>query len=283
MRRPTLSRTLGSLLGAAALTGALCAGAPTASAATLPAFSHVVVVIEENHAYSQVIGSSSAPYINSLASSGASMTQSFAVTHPSEPNYLALFAGSTEGLSADSCPHTYSAANLGSELIAAGDTFTGYSESMPSAGYTGCTSGEYARKHNPWVNFTNIPAADNQPYTAFPTDFASLPAVSIVVPNLLDDMHDGTVQAGDTWLKTHLSAYATWAKSNNSLLVVTWDEDNDASGNHIPTIFYGAHVAAGAYAETINHYSVLRTLEALYGLPFAGSSSTATTISDIWD
>jgi acid phosphatase len=96
-------------------------------------------------------------------------------------------------------------------------------------------------------------------------------------------MHDGTVQAGDTWLKNHLSAYATWAKSNNSLLVVTWDEDNDASGNHIATVFYGAHVATGMYSETINHYSVLRTLEALYGLPFAGNSSSATTISDIWN
>jgi acid phosphatase len=283
MRRPTLSRTVGSLLGAAALTGAFCAAAPPASAATLPALSHIVVVIEENHAFSQIIGSSSAPYINSLASSGASMTQSFAITHPSEPNYLALFAGSTEGLSSDSCPHTYSAANLGSELIAAGDTFTGYSESMPSAGYTGCTSGEYARKHNPWVNFTNVPAADNQTFGTFPTNFASLPTVSIVVPNLLDDMHDGTVAQGDTWLKSHMSAYATWAKSNNSLLVVTWDEDNDASGNHIATIFYGAHVATGTYSEKINHYSVLRTLEALYNLPFAGSSSSATTISDIWN
>jgi hypothetical protein len=269
----------------AALVATLTASAPAHTvaghtAAGLPRPDHLVVVIEENHSYSDVIGSSSAPYINSLASQGATFTRSFAITHPSEPNYLALFAGSTEGLSSDSCPHTYSAANLGSELIAAGLTFTGYSESMPSGGYTGCTSGDYARKHNPWVNFTNVPSADSRAFAAFPTDFSTLPTVSVVVPNLLDDMHDGTVAQGDTWLQNNIDGYAQWAKTHNSDLIVTWDEDDSSSNNQILTIAVGANVKPGTYSETINHYNVLRTIEDIYNLGYAGSSSSATPITD---
>ena len=91
----------------------------------------------ENHAYGEVIGSPQAPYLNRLARQGALFTDSRAITHPSEPNYLALFSGSTQGVSDDSCPHQFSAPNLGSELIAAGRTFTGYSESLPAAGSSG--------------------------------------------------------------------------------------------------------------------------------------------------
>ena len=255
----------------------------SSTAAAIPRPDHVVVVMEENHSYSDVIGSSSAPYINSLAAGGASFTQSFAVTHPSEPNYLALFSGSTHSLTSDSCPHTYTTQNLGSELITAGFSFTGYSESMPSDGYTGCTSGAYARKHNPWVNFTsNVPAASNRTLAAFPTSFSSLPTVSFVIPNLNDDMHDGTVAAGDSWLKTHLDSYAQWAKTHNSLLVVTWDEDDNSANNQIPTIFYGQHVLPGSYSEHVTHYGVLRTLEDAYGLPKVGSSATATPVTDCW-
>ncbi|HZP53534.1 alkaline phosphatase family protein [Actinocrinis sp.] len=275
-----LRTALAALAPIAALLAPLTASAPAHAAAGLPKPDHLVVVIEENHSYSDVIGSSSAPYINALAAQGANFTQSFAITHPSEPNYLALFAGSTEGLSSDSCPHTYSTANLGSELIAAGLTFTGYSESMPSDGYTGCTSGEYARKHNPWSNFTNVPSADNRTFAAFPTDYSTLPAVSIVVPNLLDDMHDGTVAQGDTWLQNNIDGYAQWAKTHNSDLIVTWDEDDNSSNNQIPTIAVGAHVKPGTYGETINHYNVLRTIEDFYNLGYAGSSSSATPITD---
>jgi hypothetical protein len=145
-----------------------------AAAAAIPMPDHVVIVIMENHSYSQIIPSPSAPYINSLAQQGALFTDSHGITHPSEPNYLAFFSGSTQGLTDDSCPHTYSTPNLASELIAAGLTFGGYSEDLPSIGST-CTSGAYARKHNPWVNFSNVPSSVNMPFTSFPSDYSTLP------------------------------------------------------------------------------------------------------------
>src|SRR6185312_6017422 len=106
------------------------------AAATLPTYAHIVIVMEENHSYSDIIGNSKAPYMNTLANSGALITASYGVTHPSEPNYMALFGGSTDGLSSDACPVTSSAANLGSELLGAGYTFKGYSEGLPSTGST---------------------------------------------------------------------------------------------------------------------------------------------------
>ena len=254
-----------------------------ARAATTPSYDHIVIVMDENHAYGQVIGNSQAPYLTSLANTGADMTQSYAVTHPSQPNYLALFSGSTHGLTSDSCPHTFSTENLAHQLSVAGKSFAGYSESLPSTGYTGCTSGEYARKHSPWVNFSNIPTSENVPFSSFPTDYTKLPKVSFVIPNLCDDMHDCSVATGDTWLKNNLGAYATWASTHNSLLLVTFDEDDSASGNQISTVFHGAHVTTGAYSEHITHYSVLRTLETLNGLGCISNSCSATAITDIWN
>jgi hypothetical protein len=251
---------------------------------SVPTPDHVVVVIEENHAYSQIIGSSTAPYINSLAQQGASFTQSFALSHPSQPNYLQLFSGSNQGVTTDNCISSlFSAANLGSELLAAHDTFASYSEGLPSVGSTICTSGNYARKHNPSSDFSNVPTADNLPYAGhFPTDYSTLPTLSIVVPNLQDDMHDGTIQQGDTWLRTNLGNYVTWAQQHNSLLVVTWDEDDSSHNNQIPTLFVGPMVQPGQYSEHITHYNLLRTLEDMYNLPHAGGSSTANPITDVW-
>ncbi len=274
-----------SMMLAAAVVGAVSAvTAGPASAASVPRPDHVVVVVMENHSYSQIIGSSSAPYINNtLKAGGATFTQSFAVTHPSEPNYLALFSGSTQGLTDDSCPHTYSAENLGHQLIAAGDTFRGYSEGLPSAGYTGCQSGRYYRKHNPWVDFSNVPSSSNVPFSQWPTDFTTLPAVSFVVPDICDDMHNCSVSTGDTWLKNHIDTYAQWAKTHNSLLVLTFDEDDSSHSNQIPTIFYGQHVATGGFAERITHYSVLRTIEDAYGLACVAGSCNASAITDVWN
>jgi hypothetical protein len=243
---------------------------------------HIVVVMEENHSFSEIIGSSQAPFINSLAQQGALFTQSFAIEHPSEPNYLDIFSGANQGVTDDSCPHTFSVENLGSELIAAGHTFTGFSEGLPSAGSTVCTSGEYARKHSPWVNFSNLPTSTNQPFTSFPTDFTTLPTVSFVTPNLLDDMHDGTIAQGDTWLQQNMNAYIQFAQTHNSLFIITWDEDDSSMTNQIPTIFLGPMVKQGQFSEHITHFNVLRTIEDLYGLTHAGAAANATPITDVW-
>jgi acid phosphatase len=166
--------------------------------------------------------------------------------------------------------------------------FTGYVESMPSAGYTGCAAGGnfivplYARKHNPWADFPALSSGVNQPFTSFPADYTRLPAVAYVVPNQLDDIHSGSVAAGDTWLQAHLGSYAQWALAHDSLLIVTWDEDDGTAANHIPTIFAGAHVRPGAYPETITHYNVLRTIEALDGVSYTAQAASVTTIADCW-
>ena len=219
------------------------------------------------------------------------------MTHPSQPNYLALFSGSTQGSTNDTVPSSpYVTANLGTSLQAAGRTFAGYSESQPSVGYLGTSyttvsgQNQYQRKHNPWSDWQNavkptasqLSSSVNQPFTAFPTDFTKLPTVSFVVPNEQHDMHDGSIAQADTWLKSNLDAYAKWAAGHNSLLIVTWDEDDYSSSNQIPTLFYGAHVKTGKYAEAINHYNVLRTLEDMYGLSRAGASTSATPITDCW-
>jgi acid phosphatase len=267
---------------------AICAvagPAPVAAAQSLPAPAHIVIVVEENKPDSAVVGSKSAPYLNALANAGANMAQSFAEAHPSEPNYLALFAGNTFGLTSDACPVNAGAApNLASELLAAGYTFGGFSEDLPAVGSTACSAGKYARKHVPWANFTNVPAANSVPFPAFNnrTDYASLPTVSFVIPNLDNDMHDGTVSQADTWLYNNLSRYANWAVANNSLLIITFDEDDGGSKNQIPTIIYGAHVRPGTYTEPISHYNVLSTIEEMYGLPKSGLAANAPAISDIW-
>jgi acid phosphatase len=95
-------------------------------------------------------------------------------------------------------------------------------------------------------------------------------------------MHDGTVGAGDAWLKANIDDFVQWAMSNNSLLIVTWDEDDGKEGNHIATIFVGPMVKSGSYAQRITHFDVLRTIEALAVLAPLGEARSASTIVDIW-
>jgi hypothetical protein len=278
-QRETSSAAAASL---AASSSAPRNSAASLAAAGLPRPDHIVVVVMENRSYNDIIGNRSAPYINALARSGALFTRSFAATHPSQPNYLALFSGSTHHLADDSCPHAFGGPNLASAVVAANGTFTGYAESLPGAGYRGCQAGPYARKHAPWVNFSSVPARANQPFSAFPRDLTALPNLSFVVPNLDSDMHDGTIAQGDQWLHAHLGGYITWAKTHNSLLVLTWDEGDGSQDNHIPTLIIGAHVKAGRYSERLTHYRLLRTLEFRLGLAPIGASAQTTPVRDIW-
>lgn len=311
--------------------------------AQAPAFDHIVIVIEENHSFGDIIGNPAAPNINALAASGANIVNgsadpagnvsgSHGVRHPSQPNYLELYSGSNQGTIQDGRPGTptepfssappFNTPNLGANLRNAGLNFATYSLSLPSVGFDGDSAAAYFRKHNPvtnWINDLNpttnqLPSSANQPFSTFQAiansvgGFANLPAVSIVVPDQTFDMHDGTIQDADSWLKTNvLDTYLTWAKAHNSLLIVTWDEDGDNTPtNQIPTIFAGAKVKPGNYPETnlnannpyvaapgdpgivtptgtaMNHYNVLSTIEDIYGLAHIGGSINRLPVTDIF-
>ncbi len=120
------------------------------------------------------------------------------------------------------------------------------------------------------------------PFSGFPTDYSKLPDVSWVIPNLCNDMHNCDVATGDSWLQQNLAGYASWAQANNSLLIITFDEDDHSMNNQIPTIFYGGDAVPGDYSENITHYSVLRTIESMYGLSHLKLAKQANTISDVW-
>lgn len=290
--RPRLSWPGVGLLLLALVTGGgagtYLLGAPPAAAATaaaaprVPRPDHVVVVMMENKDRSTIIGSTSAPYLTALAKRGANMSQSYGVTHPSQGNYVALFSGSQHGVTSDTCPQNLGdQPNLGTQLQAAGLTFFGFAESLPSSGFTGCGQGRYQRKHNSWVDFSNLRPGLNQPFSAFPADYARLPTVSFVTPNMCNDMHDCPVATGDAWLKTHLDAYAQWAQTHNSVLVVTFDE-SAGTVNHIPTVIVGQRVRPGVYPDWMNHYTLLRTIEDAYGLAPLGWAAKVGPVRSIW-
>jgi hypothetical protein len=249
--------------------------------AAVPRPDHIVVVILENKHRSSVI--KHAPYLNKLAAKGANMSHSYGVTHPSQPNYLALFSGSTHGVRSNACPkHFRKAYNLGHQLRKSGLSFIGYSESLPKTGFRGCASGCYLRKHNPWVNFATLPADANRPFTAFPRDYRKLPTVSLVSPNMCHGMHDCSVRTGDRWMKKYFDRYGRWAPRHNSLLIVTFDENAGGKVKPIFTIIVGAKVRPGVYAEQLNHYKLLRTIEESYGLSPLGHAKGVRPLSKIW-
>ena len=314
---------------------ALLACAPTRAAEKiawppeLPVYDHIVIVIEENKDFEQIIGSPfDAPYLRQLAAEGAVIDRMYGEEHFSQGNYFWLFSGSNHNVGfSDQVPsaanhpdYPFTASNLGQQLIANGRSFKGYSENLPAIGSNaeldppGCEGAScvYARKHVPWISFANVPngttvdASSNLRFADFPTDYAELPTVSFVVPNLGNDMHNGqpasSIPAGDMWLRQNLDGYYQWAKTHNSLLIITFDENDDRGRyqgltnpmvtpstqypppdrydellhdlrNRILTIFAGARIKPGVYSEGkgITHVNILRTIEATYGLPKSGA------------
>ena len=271
---------------------------------TLPVYDHVVIIIDENKDYEEIIGNKVDPYIDTLVSGGANFTRMFAEEHKSEGNYFWLFSGNNQqvGFNDETPAHDIDAPNLGQELIQKGLSFKGYSEDLPSIGSKAVRVYPYARKHVPWVSFSNLPdgsnpdSSTNLQFKQFPSDFNALPTVSIVIPNLINDMHDRpfpeNVMNGDKWLKAYIDGYYQWAKSHNSLLIFTFDENEDPINyagltdpastdkviqNRIPTFFAGAHIKPGDNPEGkgITHVSILRTLEAMYGLSTCGNQPEA--------
>ncbi len=278
-----------------ALTAAAESATPLHWPAELPVYDHVVIVVEENKDYDQVLDGSQAPYIKELQKAGADLKNMYAEEHPSQGNYFWLFSGSNQGVQGDTIlssllPPTVS--NLGQQLIAANRSFIGYSEDLPQMGSTVRAKHYYARKHAPWISFSNLAPSTNLPFSDFPTDFTKLPTVSFVIPNLIHDMHGAfphlpSVRAGNDWLHDHLDAYYRWAVSNNSLLILTSDENdhgpggltdpaakNEADQNRIFTLFVGAHVKAGNFDTKVTHVNILRTLEAMYGIKPSGAQQT---------
>jgi acid phosphatase len=269
-------------VAALALPLVAAAATPAPAPGSVPHIAHVTVVVMENRDDVSVAGNANAPYFNrQLLPQGALMTNSHAVSHPSEPNYLALFAGSTFGVTSDRCPLTYDAPNAASELTKAGLTFAGYSESMPNDGYTGCRTKLYARKHAPWVNFTNVPGSANLVYRGLPTQ---VPSLMFITPNMCNDMHDCLTGVGDTWLSQNLPPIIAWNAKNNGLLIVTWDEaEPDTGTNKIPTVVVGPMVRAGTTsAEKVDHYSTLRTIEAVLGVGCLQKDCSSHPFSGIW-
>ena len=298
---------------------------PLVWTAGLPVYDHIVIVVMENKDYDEIIGNLGAPYINNiLKKEGANFTQMYGEEHFSQGNYFWMFSGSNQTIGfIDQVPseknnpaYPFTTANLGEQLITKGLSFKGYAESLPAIGFTDdkASAGLYARKHVPWISFANVPNgttiadSSNLRFADFPADssrYDSLPTVSFVIPNLANDMHNGPVSesipAGDRWLQKNIDHYYQWAKNHNSLLILTFDENNDKRGyrgltnplvdpkscvgtgrdheycvdlqNRIVTIFAGAHIKPGDYAEGqgITHINVLRTLEAMYGLLKAGN------------
>lgn len=249
-------------------------------------FAHIFVIVEENQPYANVVGNSSAPYINSLIARYTLAANYFAVAHPSLPNYIALTSGSTQGFTTDCNPPAagceVNASNIGDLLAAAGKSWKEYAESMPAACYL-LNSGNYATKHNPFVYYKDI--VDNRarcqshvvPFTQLAIDLRSAkttPDFAFITPNLCNDMHDCGLASGDHWLAREVPPILGSAafRTQNSLLMITWDED-DGGGNHVATILIGPQVKAGyKLTATYSHYSLLRTIEANWQLPPLGSN-----------
>jgi hypothetical protein len=193
------------------------------------------------------------------------------------------------GVTNDNCPapgSPYSTENLGHAFEAAGLTWKAYSEGLPSPGSTVCSagSGAYTRKHDPWTYWTNLSHPNEVPYTQFALDTAAhaLPHLAYVVPNNCNNTHDCPPATGDAWLAANLPGMLQ-AAGPNGLVILTWDEDDYATGNHILTVFAGPRVRAGHLStRTLNHYSVVRTICAAFGLaPFA-NAATDSAVTDVW-
>lgn len=258
---------------------------------TIPDFGHVVLVVEENHSYSEVIGNSAMPYLNSLASQYGLATQYFADTHPSIGNYFMLTTGQLVS-NDDAFAGTVSVDNVVRELITAGKTWKSYAESIPSHGYTGGDSYPYVKHHNPFSYFTDVVNSSTEvqnlvSLSQFNADLANdrLPNFSFLVPNLLDDGHDGPLQLADQWLQQNIApliSSPTFQK--DGMLIIVFDESDDSDsangGGHVAA-FIISPFAKQNYKSTAlyQHQSTLRLI--LHGLGVSAYPAAASTAPDM--
>ena len=262
---------------------------------------HVFIVMEENHSYSDVIGNPAMPYLNSLAQTYSLAEAYYADTHPSIGNYFMLTTGQII-TNNDGYMGTVTVDNVVRELVAAGKTWKEYSESLPYQGYDGGDTGEYAERHNPCSYFSDVRNDPSQvqnlvPFTQLATDIANhaLPNYGFIVPNLLDDAHDGTLAQADAWLQANIApllASPDFNTPGGGLLIITFDESEDSDtqygGGHVPWVAVGPDVnrgypPKGSYIPLTwyQHESTLRFMLKLAGVSvFPGASSTA---PDMWE
>ena len=267
---------------------------PPGSFLPVPAFSHAYVIVLENKAYERIVGNSEAPYLNDLVARFG-LSQSYqAVAHPSQPNYLALVSGSTQGLR-DNVPHDVTAPTVFDQLERSGRTWRVYAENVPDGCFTGATAtdgrdglGTYARKHNPAISFTAISGsatrcANIQDLASFDPAAATL---EIVIPNLCHDMHDCSVADGDAWLRRFVpSIIDSAAFRSGGALFITFDEGSETAKatNHIATIVAGSSVAPGTRSTAPHtHYSLLRTLQESWKLSCLAETCNANTLGEFF-
>jgi len=262
---------------------------PTAPSASVPNFSHVYVIIFENREYSSIVGSSSAPYINSLIAQYGLSTAFYAERHPSEPNYIALTSGGTQGATDDGI-YNLGVNNLFDQITASGRTWKAVQQGYPGNCFTGSSSsavvdgvgksGAYVRKHDPAISYTSING--NSAECANITNLASFdPAAAnyqFITPNMINDMHDGTVADGDNFLKAFLPKITTSVAFTNSVVFVTFDEGSTSvnGGGHIMTMVITPNMTACYKSSAAyTHYSMLRTIEQAWGMPYLGTAASA--------
>ena len=235
------------------------------------------------------------PYLNSLVSQYGLATQYFANAHPSLPDYFMLTTGLTETLE-DNFTGTISDDNVARELVKAGKTWKAYAESLPSAGYMGPDSALYVRRHNPFTYLSDVQndstqAANIVPFPQFATDLANdaLPQYSFIVPNLVDDAHDGSLTEADSWLQTNIAPLiASSAFQSSGLLIITFDEgsqsDIDHGGGQVATLIISSSVKKGFRSATFyQHQSLLRLALAASGVKsFPGMAATAPDMTEFF-
>jgi acid phosphatase len=268
---------------------ALIAGPAATSAAQVPSFEHVVVIVFENKESTSVLHNPAAPTFNSHARRYANLTRYYGVTHPSLPNYLALVSGSTQGITDDCTSCVASGKSLADTIEASGRTWKTYAEGLPSPGFLGPFSGRYAKKHDPFAYFPDVADNPNRrerivPLTRLATDLraGTLPSFSLVVPDLCHSMHDCSVGVGDSWLRRNAPPLLSLPRT---VVFVVFDEGSTSirGGGHTVALALGTAVRARArFTRVTGHYGLLRTIEQAWGLPLLGRSAGATPITGIW-
>jgi hypothetical protein len=252
--------------------------------------SHVAIIVMENEEASGVIRNSAAPYINSLARRYGLATASYAITHPSLPNYLALTGGSTQGITSDCTSCQVSASNLVDQLEAAHVSWHAYLEDYPGHCFTGAGAGEYAKKHAPFLYYDDVVRSPSScrnlvGFGALASDLrhGQLPRFIWITPNLCDDMHDCSVATGDRFLARTVPPLLR-ELGPHGFLILTWDEgtasstagccSGAAAGGNIATIVAGPGARRGARtAKPVDHYAVLATIEDALALPRLGAAA----------